>query len=101
MSLEGTGKTIVAIYRSRKTSDMYLYVNKQEGLSRVPEALMDMFGQPEEAMTLLLTPEKKLARAEAAKVLEEIKGKGFYLQLPSEKDPEMLEIHLKNTKLSV
>lgn len=92
---------IVEIYRSRKHAEMYLYVEKKEGLSRVPEALMERFGQAEASMTLLLTPEKKLARASAEKVLAQIETEGFYLQLPPAKDPEMMEIQLKNTKLSI
>jgi uncharacterized protein YcgL (UPF0745 family) len=33
-------------------------------------------------MTLLLTPERKLARVEAPKVLESIAEQGFFLQMP-------------------
>jgi len=61
---------------------MYLYVEKTKGLQDVPEALLHSFGEPEEVMTLLLDPLRKLARAEAAEVLEEIQRTGFYLQMP-------------------
>ena len=33
-------------------------------------------------MTLLLSPDRKLARAEAAVVLDAIEQQGFYLQMP-------------------
>ncbi|MBB3046512.1 hypothetical protein FHR99_000748 [Litorivivens lipolytica] len=75
-------KVIVSIYRSPKKEGMYLYVEKSEGLERVPEPLLKQFGAPELAMTLVLTPERKLARAEAPKVLESIADQGFYLQMP-------------------
>jgi uncharacterized protein YcgL (UPF0745 family) len=40
------------------------------------------FGAAERAMTLALTPERHLARADAADVLRCIRENGFYLQLP-------------------
>ncbi len=61
---------------------MYLYVEKREGMSRVPEALQKQFGSAELAMTMLLTPEQKLARADTAKVLKALAEQGFYLQMP-------------------
>ncbi len=75
-------KVIVSIYRSPKKEGMYLYVDKREGLERVPEPLLKQFGEAELAMTLLLTPERKLARVEAPKVLESIGEQGFFLQMP-------------------
>ena len=44
--------------------------------------LLKQFGEAELAMTLLLTPERKLARVEAPKVLESIAEQGFFLQMP-------------------
>ena len=46
-------KKICTIYRSPKKEGMYLYVDKAEDLARVPEALLQSFGKPEQAMTLL------------------------------------------------
>jgi len=63
-----------------------LYVNKTDGLSRVPEELLTRFGKPELAMNLLLDAHRKLARADAAKVLLAVKDQGFYLQLPPFKE---------------
>jgi len=73
---------LTTIYRSPKEEGLYLYVDKTEGLSRVPEQLMQQFGKPELAMTLLLGPNRKLARADTARVLLAVKEQGFYLQLP-------------------
>ena len=36
----------------------------------------------EELMVLLITPQKKLARANAVEVLAQIEALGFYLQMP-------------------
>lgn len=92
-------KTICDIYRSSREEGMYLYVEKREGMARVPEKLLELFGKPKHVVTMLLTPEKTLARAEAGKVLSEIRARGFYLQMPPAADSEMNAIALQNSKL--
>jgi uncharacterized protein YcgL (UPF0745 family) len=95
-------KLISEIYRSPKEEGMYLYVKKEEGLSRVPEALLQRFGKPQQAMVLVLTPEKKLARASVEKVIESLETQGYYLQLPPLADvtEEMRQLRSLNSKLS-
>lgn len=78
---------------------MYLFVDKQEGLARVPESLLQRFGKPESALLLMLSPERTLARADASRVLEAIAGQGFYLQMPPLPDAEMYTVRLNNQKL--
>lgn len=75
-------KQLVEIFRSPREDGLYLYVDRQEGLSRVPEVLLARFGKPESAMTLLLEPGRKLAHANASSVLDSIRQQGFYLQMP-------------------
>jgi hypothetical protein len=65
---------------------MYLYVDFGEDLARVPQALLDRFGNPVPVLTLKLSAERKLARAEAAVVLAQIESAGFYLQMPPPPD---------------
>lgn len=95
-------KIICEIYRSPKEEGMYLYIKKEEGLSRVPEDLLKLFGKPQQAMVLLLTPEKKLAHADVQKVIQGLEEKGFYLQLPprNERDADVERIRALNSKLS-
>ena len=95
-------KIICEIYRSPKEEGMYLYVKKEEGLSRVPEDLLHLFGKPQQAMVLLLTPGKKLANASVEKVAESLEEKGFYLQMPPriERDADAERIRTLNSKLS-
>lgn len=92
-------KRFVEIYRSSREDEMYLYVDKKEGLSRVPAELMERFGRAELALSLILEPTKKLARADAARVLEDIQHRGFYLQLPPRPDQEMMQVSIQNSKL--
>ena len=75
-------KRICQVYRSPRKEEMYLYVDKANGLQDVPEALLGQFGEPEEVMTIVLAPERKLARADVGEVLEKIEQQGFYLQMP-------------------
>ena len=92
-------QVICQVFRGSKKADMYLYVDKKEGLERVSEPLLKLFGTPVPAMVLLLNKEKKLLRAEVTDVMQQIQEKGFYLQMPPVQDSEMQEIALKNTKL--
>ena len=75
-------KRICSIYKSPRKREMYLYVDKREALSRVPEGLLSVFGAPQHVFDLLLTPERQLAREEAGKVLENIEMQGYHLQMP-------------------
>lgn len=80
------GKLLVSIYRSPSRDETYLYVARGADLETLPEALLQSFGRPEHAMDLLLTPDKRLARADAGKVMQEIAERGFFLQLPPPKE---------------
>ena len=93
-------KIICQVYRSSKKSDMYLYVDKKQDLTRVPEALLTIFGKPQAAMVLLLDENKKLARANVSDVIKSIEEQGFYLQMPPLENSEMQDVAIKNSKLA-
>ena len=73
---------VCQIYKSEKNTEMYLYVDKKQGLELVPEPLLGRFGEPVALMVLLLEPGKKLARANIDEVMSQILENGFYLQMP-------------------
>lgn len=80
-------KRICLVYKCAKQEELYLYVDNQEKLSKVPRSLLEQLGKLTLVTTLLLTPDKKLAKADARKVLNQIADRGYYLQLPpSRKD---------------
>ncbi len=80
---EGTRMSLLCqVYRSSRKQEMYLYVDKARGLLDVPDTLLAQFGDPAPVMLLHLTPQRKLARADAALVLASIQTQGFYLQMP-------------------
>lgn len=75
-------RLLCSVFRSPKREGMYLYVRRDQDLRELPEALMKVFGTPAHSMDLLLSADKKLARVDAAKVMEQIREQGFYLQMP-------------------
>lgn len=83
------------IYRSPQRDQTYLYVEKKDDFSRVPEELLKGFGTPQLAMILPLDGSKKLVNASLEKVKTALQEQGYYLQLPP--PPEsLLKIHLEN-----
>ena len=79
-------RCLCQVYRSKRREGMYLVVEKEEGLARVPEALLAEFGVPEPSIVFVLTPERSMMRVEATVVLADIERQGFYLQMPPPKD---------------
>ncbi len=75
-------RIICSVYKGSLKQDTYLYIDKKEGLKRVPPALLSMFGKLSLSLTFLLTPDRKLAREDAAQVYANILANGFHLQLP-------------------
>ena len=88
---------IIDIYRSKRKEGTYLYVKSGYALTELPKILVQQFGEAEFSMKLLLTPEKKLAIADAKKVIESILEKGFYLQMPPK--PENYMQRIPNDKM--
>lgn len=88
---------LCTIYRSPKKEGMYLYVDKKENLERVPESLLKVFGEPQFSMSLHLTADRKLARADCDEVVLAIAEQGYYLQMPPK--PTDLYNNDHNTKL--
>lgn len=86
---------LCVIYRSSKRDQTYLYVEKKDDFSRVPEDLMKSFGTPQLAMVLSLEGRDKLATADIEKVKEALKEEGFYLQVPPPME-NLLKQHLSD-----
>ncbi len=103
MSDNSEPKCLCQVYKSTREEELYLFVDQREGLARVPQVLMERFGVPQLVTTLVLTAQRRLARAQAARVLEAIREQGFYLQLPPPRHPvrdeAMANLSGKNEKL--
>lgn len=90
-----------AIFRCTKKQEMYLYAPYQEDEEQIikdlPEGLMQLTGRLIKAMDLELTPDKKLARADAKEVISSIEEKGYYLQTPPNEIFRLDDNMLNNT----
>ncbi|BBG58817.1 YcgL domain [Providencia rustigianii] len=73
---------ICAIYRSSNRDQTYLYVEKKDDFSRVPEELLKQFGKPQFSMLIALDKREKLANADIERVKADLKEVGYYLQFP-------------------
>ena len=85
------------IYKSLKKEELYLYLQKKDDFSEIPEPLFNSLGRIEFVMELEITPDRKLARVDANKVLSSLQDKGFFVQMPPTIIPDVLV--LKNSKL--
>ena len=70
------------IFKGSKSEETYLYVSHDQGMAQVPLELLDRLGELELVTSLMLDRTRKLARADASKVISDIHETGFYLQLP-------------------
>jgi len=70
------------IYKGRKKPDGYLYIEREDDFTRVPEALLNMVGRLEYVMTLELNQQLQLARVSAGELMRRLDDQGYYLQLP-------------------
>ncbi len=91
-------KVLCSIYRSTKKLGMYLYVPREKGLGEVPAELMALFGRAEHAMDLVLSEDRKLAQEDILKVLENLRGQGFHVQMPPQEEDYI--VHLPDELLT-
>jgi uncharacterized protein YcgL (UPF0745 family) len=70
------------VYRCARQAEMYLYVRADLATDTLPDALRAHTGRLTEVMTLALTPQRKLARVDVARVIEQLRDTGYYLQMP-------------------
>jgi len=82
-----TQAILCTVYRCSREKEMYVYVNRQDGLAHLPESLLSSAGKLSEVLTLKLHPERKLARVRAADVLKAIAERGYFLQMPPNWQP--------------
>ena len=74
------------IFRCSKKDEMYLYVpfndDHEAAVKDLPPELLKLTGQLEVVMSLELSLQRKLARADVGDVMASLREKGFFLQMP-------------------
>ena len=85
-----TDGMLCTIFKGNRERELYVYVPWKAGEKNIPEALRQRMGALVQVMTLEIGPDRKLARADAARVLADIRDKGYYLQMPPEISGQVL-----------
>ena len=70
------------VYRCSKQQEMYLYLRAGLVPETLPEPLLARTGRLTEVMRIELSPQRRLARVDVNRVIEQLAGPGFYLQMP-------------------
>jgi uncharacterized protein YcgL (UPF0745 family) len=70
------------IYRCERKQDTYLYIEREDDFSGVPDALLKLLGRLEQVMILELTEDRRLAQADPQQVRLSLQQQGYYLQMP-------------------
>lgn len=82
----------VSAYKSLKKNELYIFIEKEKELEDLPDEMLVIFGKLEHVIDFELTPEKKLAREDATTVIESIKTKGYFIQMPPEEIEKLSDI---------
>ena len=70
------------VYKSQKRADTYVFLADRDDFARLPESLRTQLGALTFVMELELTPDRNLARENAAEVMQNLGARGFHLQFP-------------------
>lgn len=70
------------VYKSLKKDELYLYIDRKDDFSKLPEPVFKSLSPLQFVLELELTPERRLAREDAGKVIDSLETKGFFVQMP-------------------
>ncbi len=75
------------VYKSQRKADTFVYLAARDDFNLVPEPLRTQLGSLSFVLEVTLSPERKLAREDAAIVRENLAARGFHIQFPPQPDP--------------
>lgn len=87
---------LTAVYKSKKKADSFLFVEKRDDFTKVPEPLMAMFGQPKYVMLINLAKRAVLGTADLETVKAALTEKGYYLQIPPPQENLLSQLRKEN-----
>ncbi|MBT2747745.1 MULTISPECIES: YcgL domain-containing protein [unclassified Lysobacter] len=70
------------VYKSLRKADTYVYLSARDDFERLPEPVRAQLGSLQFVLEVELSAQRKLARADAAAVRENLRTRGFHLQFP-------------------
>ena len=77
----------VAVFKTARRPDTFLFLPEGLPPNEWPDGLQEIFMPAEKVLSLSLTAEQPLVAQSATRVMEEIVGKGYFLQLPPQSSP--------------
>ncbi|PID63512.1 MAG: hypothetical protein CSB44_01420 [Gammaproteobacteria bacterium] len=80
------------IYRSSVREGLYVYLADPDGLDALPAPVTKQLGQAEFAMSIELTPDRKLGQENATTVIENLERVGYHLQMPRDIESVLADI---------
>ena len=75
------------VYKSRRKADTFVYLAARDDFARLPEPLRTQMGALDFVLEVALTPERRLAREDAAVVRQNLAVRGFHVQFPPQASP--------------
>jgi len=70
------------VYKSTRQAETFVYLRERDAFDLLPETLRQRLGGLAFVLDVALTPERQLAREDAARVCAQLLAQGWYLQLP-------------------
>ena len=77
------------VYKSQRKADTFVYLATRDDFSLLPEPLRTQLGDLSFVLEVALTPDRKLAREDAAIVRGNLSTRGFHIQFPPQPDPRV------------
>ena len=74
------------VYKSLRKDDTYVFLAARDAFDRIPAAVRESLGRLVPVLEVDLHPGRRLARADAATVMDALSLRGFHLQLPPRPD---------------
>lgn len=75
------------VYRSLKKRGLYVYLPEKDDFSSIPDDIQKSIGDLEFALELTLEKDRKLAKENAATVMENLEKNGLHIQMPEDLEP--------------
>ena len=77
------------VYRSQKRDDTYVYLRERDAFGVLPANIAATLGELQFVLEVVLNPERKLAREDAAVVRANLAARGFHIQFPPKVEGEI------------
>lgn len=81
-NIDAVGALEVDVYKTARRPQTFLYVRRDLQPDQWPSDLAELFAAPQKVLSLTLTAEQPLAAQSATVVIEAIRARGYFMQLP-------------------